>query len=186
MARPTKYNKEILEKTYAYIQSCDVVEEMTQFTTHDGKEGVSWAHRLLTAKLPTFARLSFILRVDKDTIQEWRKSHKEFSVACTALLALQEAKLVEGGAAGLYSSQIVNRILAANHGYVDRSGAPQLPPGPTLIQNNYNLIADPTYREAVRVHDTVVKDVIIKQIKARRVPQPSPYGNTKDSAGGQS
>lgn len=181
MARPAKYNKEIITKTHEYIVSCDIDEELTQFTTHEGEEGTSWNHKLMKAKMPNLARLAVILGVDRDTITEWRKDHKEFSVACNTILALQEAKLVEGGVAGVYTPSVVTRILAANHGYTDKSGAPALPPPTTNIQNNYALILDPAYKEGLKAYENTVKEAIIKQIKAKRAPQPSPYVESKDN-----
>ena len=170
MARPTKYNSKILKKTIEYVNSLDRDEELEQFTISDGEKSTGYQHRLMKNTLPSLARLSRILHVSRNTINEWRKEHEAFSDACEELMALQEAKLIEYGVSGVYAQATVNRILAANHGYVDKSGAPLPSSGPTtLIQNNFNILNSPAAKEAARKYDQEIIAIMQGDIVEKRV-----------------
>lgn len=98
MARPTKYDEEILKETEDYISGCE--DDL------DKKK----------VELPSLEGLAFRLRVNKDTIQEWRKEHEEFSVLISQLLSKQGRALVNKGLSGAYNPTIA-KVLLTKHGY---------------------------------------------------------------------
>ncbi len=98
MARPTKYDEEILKKTVAYIASC-VDNPKTD-----------------EVNLPTIEGLAFELGLNKDTIYSWRKEHPEFSDLIDDLLAKQARELVNKGLSGNYNPTIA-KVLLTKHGY---------------------------------------------------------------------
>ena len=102
--RPTKYDDSMPAKVYAYIQKC---KDNPMGETREG---------LSIPTLPVLAELSSILKVNKDTIVEWRKRYPLFSDACSELVAMQETILIQCGAAGSLNSTIAARMLSANHG----------------------------------------------------------------------
>ncbi len=98
MARPTIFSAEILIQTQSYIDSC----------VDDLKEKV--------VKIPTLEGLAVYLHINKDTVQEWRKVHDEFSVLISELLHIQGDRLLNNGLAGTYNSTIA-KVLLSKHGY---------------------------------------------------------------------
>lgn len=98
MARPTKYDDEILRKTVAYIASCE-----DDATTK-------------TVRLPSIEGLAYETGLNKDTIYSWRKEHKEFSDLIDDLLAKQANALIGKGLSGQYNPTITKLILS-KHGY---------------------------------------------------------------------
>lgn len=102
--RPTIYGEEMLEKTQTYIDSCVDFPE-------DREAGLP-----KTVNLPTLEGLAYHLKINKDTIQEWRKVHPEFSVLLGDLLAKQALSLVNNGLSGNYNPTIA-KVLLTKHGY---------------------------------------------------------------------
>lgn len=102
--RPTIYGEEMLEKTQAYIDNCNDTEEDKELNL---KKKVN---------LPTLEGLAYEIKVNKDTIQEWRKVHPEFSVLIGELLAKQARSLVNNGLSGSYNPTIA-KVLLTKHGY---------------------------------------------------------------------
>jgi hypothetical protein len=104
--RPTIYNEEILKNTRKYISNCEDLDE-------DKDNGIK-----AKVNLPTIEGLAYELKINKDTINEWRKDEdkKEFSVLIDELLAKQARQLVNCGLAGTYNSTIA-KVLLTKHGY---------------------------------------------------------------------
>lgn len=102
--RPTKYDDQILVDTQKYIDSCIDYPE-------NRESGMP-----KTVKLPTLEGLAYAIRVSKDTINEWRKVHPEFSVVIADLLAKQADALVNNGLSGNYNPTIA-KVLLTKHGY---------------------------------------------------------------------
>lgn len=111
--RPTKYNDEILVKTQEYIDSCE--DEQFDYHKTAGEKSDSYEYRI-KVHLPTIEGLALHLKVNKDTIQEWKKIHDEFSVLIEDLLHKQARMLVEKGLSGDYNPTIA-KVLLTKHGY---------------------------------------------------------------------
>jgi hypothetical protein len=111
--RPTKYNDSILKKTREYIDSCE--DEEQEFHKTRGEKSDSY-ERFLKVKLPTIEGLALFLKIDKDTIKEWRKIHQEFSTLIEELLDKQAKVLLEKGLSGEYNPTIA-KVLLTKHGY---------------------------------------------------------------------
>jgi len=77
--RPTKYN-----------------DEMPDRLRKAGQEAVA------KGDLPTLAKASLELGVDRDTLKEWNKKHRIFSAAYKEFKELQEETLVQGGLKNKY------------------------------------------------------------------------------------
>jgi hypothetical protein len=97
--RPTKYNREVLDKTIDYILN----------------------YKERGDKIPTIAGLSQVLDTTRETITEWSNhpEREEFSVMVSKLMSAQEHELVNKGLDGVYNSGITKLILS-KHGYSDR------------------------------------------------------------------
>lgn len=117
MARPPKYNKEILTSVREYINSCQTTYEVKQRPLiKNGKEQGSEDFRVEKTKVPTLEGLAFYLKVHKDTIQDWKKKFKEFSLLIDELLAKQADELINKGLSGEYS-HVIAKVLLTKHGY---------------------------------------------------------------------
>lgn len=116
MARPSKYSEQILDLTKQYIDEAEDTHEVV---------GAGLNARIRSkVKLPTLEGLAFFLRVHKDTIQEWKKNHDEFSVLIGDLLAKQAEALINNGLSGTYNPTIA-KVLLAKHGYKESSEVDQ-------------------------------------------------------------
>ncbi len=97
--RPTRYDTTVLTKLDEYISKCG--REATELPTNEG-----------------FAEY---LDVDTDTLVDWKKKHKEFSVASKRLMDKQKNQLINDG---LYGGKEVNPavaifLLKVNHGMME-------------------------------------------------------------------
>lgn len=98
MARPTKYNEEIVEKAYKYIDTYREHGDM----------------------IPSIEGLAEVLDLNRDTLYEWRKHEdKEFSDILGKLLAKQQKVLINSGLAGDFNAQITKLVLG-KHGFHDK------------------------------------------------------------------
>jgi len=95
--RPTKYNKQMLDKARDYIQN----------------------HALYGDVVPVVAGLAVELGVNKTTLYEWATQHLEFSHTLQALQETQERKLTSGGLSSTFQPTIA-KLMLANHGYHDK------------------------------------------------------------------
>jgi hypothetical protein len=99
---PTKYNKKYCIDIIRYF-NIDPYKEITEITEYkDGtkKETI----KLVACDLPTFEGYSNKINVHVDTLYEWRKIYKDFSVSMTRCKAIQKTILIINGLKGLYQS----------------------------------------------------------------------------------
>lgn len=115
MGRPTKYNKKILALTREYIDSCE--DETYQVPKFEGDKGTSYETKI-RVRIPSIEGLAYTIKVDKGTIQEWRKIHPDFSRLIGELLSKQARALIDKGLSGEYNSTIA-KVLLAKHSYRD-------------------------------------------------------------------
>lgn len=95
--RPTKYSAEVLDKAEDYIRN---------YTSYGDL-------------VPSNAGLACELGVHRDTVQHWANIHPEFSDMLIKLQSVQERRLLSGGLAGDYNSNIT-KLMLAKHGYSDK------------------------------------------------------------------
>lgn len=118
LGRPTIYNDDVLTKTREYIDSCeDGYTVIERPSVKDGKLMGNESHRVFKVRIPTIEGLAIYLKINKDTVQEWKK-HEEFSVLISELLAKQATMLVSNSLSGDYNPMIAKALLA-KHGYRD-------------------------------------------------------------------
>ena len=96
--RPTKYNDEIGEKAWEYVNGGYV-------------EAGDPA--------PIIEGLAVELGIHKDTVYDWASDpEKEFSDVLKTLMAKQGQKLIAGGLSGVFNPNIT-KMLLTKHGYSD-------------------------------------------------------------------
>jgi hypothetical protein len=135
--RPTDYGPHILTATREYINNArdryestvqvikPIIDEDNEDENEDTKEPREViGPPIFIVNLPTVAGLALHLGINKDTVQEWRKIHPEFSVLVGEVLAKQEQALISGGLNGTYNPTITKLILH-KHGYVDKAEVEQ-------------------------------------------------------------
>lgn len=105
MARPTDYSEEILKKVKAYL-------ELTQDEVLESGK--------LKVNLPSIEGLASFINVNRDTIYEWCKVHKEFSDNIENLRELQTQSLINNGLAGTYNPTIA-KVLLSKQGYSEKT-----------------------------------------------------------------
>lgn len=99
--RPSKYNSRLCEEVIKYFDIEPHFETPVTTTYKDGttKEEI----KLIPSDLPTLAGFAVKIGVHRDTIDQWRKDHKEFSDAIKKAKECQENILVTNGLQGLYA-----------------------------------------------------------------------------------
>lgn len=94
MGRPSKYNKEVLEKAKKYTKEYESV-------------------------IPSAAGLARSLGVAKSTVYKWAEENKDFSDALGAIQTEQEFVLVEKGLTKEFDSGLT-KLMLHNHGHSDK------------------------------------------------------------------
>ena len=77
-------------------------------------------HCRAKGELVSLCGFACYVKVCEDTLQEWRKVHKEFSVPLNKLKQLSKQMLINKGLKGTYNSTIAKLVLSSNHGMVER------------------------------------------------------------------
>lgn len=125
---PTKYQGDLtIAMTFEYLDQCedrymtvpvyDEKGERIKLVTDEDRDRV---RTIFKAAVPTIAGLAVYLGVNSDTVNEWRANHPEYSVTVRTLLDIQETRLIQGAASGLYPPRVANLMLSSNHGYSDK------------------------------------------------------------------
>jgi hypothetical protein len=98
--RPTKYDPAMCEQAREYFNREPFTTCSRIITRKDGSTVEEQTR--LPAELPTLAGLACLLKVHRDTLNQWAKDHKEFSDTIKEGKAHQERILVSNGLCGLY------------------------------------------------------------------------------------
>ena len=112
MARPTKYDRSLLEKANEYIKACE--DEETDWIKTSGDKSTSYEHRV-KVKLPSIEGLALFLDVSRTTLYNWSEKHKEFLYTLRRIERIQKEKLISSGLSGDYSPVIAKLMLSSNH-----------------------------------------------------------------------
>ena len=98
MARPTKYNQEIVDQSYQYIND----------------------YELHGDEIPSIEGLAEVLGLHRDTLYDWaRQESKEFSDILGKLLQKQRKVLINKGLSNKFNSAITKLVLG-KHGFHDK------------------------------------------------------------------
>lgn len=108
--RPTDYELSIIDRVYEYLEQSKDTSEIL-----GDKRLIVVNH----VNLPSIEGLALYLEINKDTIYEWEKIHKEFSDVIMRVRNEQAKRLINCGLAGSYNPQIA-KVLLTKHGYIDR------------------------------------------------------------------
>lgn len=98
--RPTKYDKSYCDEIIRYFNIEPNFESPVTITYKDGTTREEM--KMFANNLPTLAGFASKIGVNRDTLNEWMKQHKEFSDAIKEAKEHQEQILVENGLQGLY------------------------------------------------------------------------------------
>ena len=99
MARPTKYNDEIIEKAEDYIKN----------------------YKSLGDEIPMVDGLALELGIHRDTVNDWEKKYPEFSDIVRTLMTHQGRKLMNGSLNGEFREKTATLALSSNHGLVTKT-----------------------------------------------------------------
>ena len=97
MARPTKYNKDILAKANDYLIEWESEGDM----------------------IPSVEALSGYLEVSRKTLYNWGDEHSEFLHILEEVNRLQAKTLINNGLSGEFNSAITKLVLG-KHGYSEK------------------------------------------------------------------
>lgn len=72
-------------------------------------------------ELVSLCGFAVYIGVCEDTLQEWRKVHKEFSVPLAKIKQISKQALLNKGLQGKYSPNMAKFVLSANHGMAEKT-----------------------------------------------------------------
>jgi len=99
--RPSKYDEKYCDQIVKFFSGPRTERVLKAIIT--GKNEYSKEeYETVALPLPTFAKFARKIGVNTDTLNEWVKKHKEFSVAHNTCKELQKEFLVDNGLQGLY------------------------------------------------------------------------------------
>ena len=75
----------------------------------------------IKVNLPLIEGFALFIDVDKTTLYDWEKKHKEFSHALNKIRTEQQKRLMYSGLSGEYNPVIAKLVLSANHGMREKS-----------------------------------------------------------------
>lgn len=132
VGRPSKYLDKTPEQWEKlcddYLASCvDKIEPIV------GKDGSVLKYEIW-ANFPTIQGLCLVLDIHDETLNEWGRKYDHFSDTLRRLKQKQADRLMKMGAGGHYTTGVVTRILAANHGMVEPKEKREESSGNTVIQ----------------------------------------------------
>lgn len=97
--RPSKYNDEMLDKAYGYLDNYMAVGDL----------------------VPSIAGLADELGICEKTCYNWAEKFPEFLQSLERIKTRQHRRLLNGGLANELNPTIVKLGLTTNHGYSDKS-----------------------------------------------------------------
>lgn len=98
VGRPTKYNDEVVKKSYEYIDNYAKYDDM----------------------IPSIEGLAEVLDLCRETLYDWSKQDdKVFSDILKKLLSKQQKVLINNGLGGSFNAQITKLVLG-KHGFHDK------------------------------------------------------------------
>lgn len=101
--RPTSYKPKYCEEIIAYFSIEPYREVKEKSISARGK--VTYKSHTIASDVPSLAGFACLIEVHRDTLQEWTKVHKEFSVAYKRSKQLQENFMIICGNKGLLQPQ---------------------------------------------------------------------------------
>lgn len=138
--RPTDYSDKVLKAAKKYLKECE--DEPVQETIGLSAKGTELYKNKLNVNLPTIEGLSAYLKVNRDTLYEWAKIHKEFSDTLEDIKAEQAKRLINSGLSGDYNSTIAKLILSSNHGMREKTDVDHTSKGEKISGINYIVPTD--------------------------------------------
>ncbi len=115
----TDYKEEYVQKAYDYLQECKDSYE-NDVETYDEDSGHSTYRKRLKVKLPTLQGFAHYIGHCYNSLQDWKKLYKPFSIALDAITQEQHRRLLDSGLSGEYNPTIAKLILSNNHGYAEK------------------------------------------------------------------
>lgn len=98
--RPTKYKASYCQELIKFF---DIEPWEEREINHYKGEDVSWTDvKLLPNRMPTLGKFAKFIGVNRDTVYEWAKKHKEFSGAFMCAKEIRKEWLIDGGLAGVF------------------------------------------------------------------------------------
>lgn len=118
VGRPTKYDEKYCKQLIAMFD-IDATREV--YETYTYKDGTTKeVSRLEPAELPTITDFAKKIGVNKDTLYEWAKKHKEFSDSLKKAKEMQENIWQKNSLMGLYNSTFAIFMGKNCYGWKDR------------------------------------------------------------------
>ena len=118
--RPTKYKKEYCEQIVAYFRDFEMFDEIP--VDKQDKEGnVSTSMKQIPARPPSLTKFATSINVSRETLHEWKRTHKEFSDAFGQAKKIYEDVMVDGAITGLYNAFFTKLVMSNRFDWKEKS-----------------------------------------------------------------
>ena len=97
IGRPSKYNEQLQKKADQYVDKHEMIDDLI-----------------------TIEGLALELKINTDTVNEWKKIHDDFSATVKRIKAIQKNALMKKGLQNEWNPTMAIFLLKANHGLIDR------------------------------------------------------------------
>ena len=129
VGRPTKLSQELLNKTWEYIDECEI--EIGEFHKTRSDKSNTYERFTQRVNLPTVEGLACHLRIVKATLYDWVKEKENdsegikelkqgFSYALAYLKQKQKKMLIDYGGNGDITPTITKLMLMSNHDMMEK------------------------------------------------------------------
>lgn len=142
MPRPTKYKKKFCQELINYFKKSPYFDTVEEEVYDKKRQEVVTLVKKVPALCPSFVRFAGIIKVNPDTLQQWKKTYPDFEQAMDTAKKYQEEWLMNAGGLGYYNSSVAIMALKSNHGWkdrVDNTGDSSF----TIVEKKYNYEGEP-------------------------------------------
>jgi hypothetical protein len=110
--RPSSYDPKYIDEMYRFFNEWPEFREVEREIASGGRKVI--IKEKLVNYPPTLNKFAIKLGVHRDTLQEWCKVHKEFSVVYRLCKSIQEEWWSDRGASGEYNPGFT-KLMLVNH-----------------------------------------------------------------------
>ena len=116
--RPSKYKPEFCEMMIDYFNREDYIVREKQVATASGRKVTM--DSVEASDYPSFYGFAAFIRVNIDTLHEWKKVHPDFSDAYAECKAIQARLILTHAMNGNYNASFAKFMLINNFGMKDK------------------------------------------------------------------
>lgn len=135
MARPTKYKPEYCKEIIAYFRDFETFDEIPveESQSEDGKTTTKM--KRVPAAPPSITKFATKIGVSRETLHEWKRTHKEFSDAFKQAKQIYEDVITDGAVLGMYNAYFTALIMKNRFDWKEKGEQTHKFPQPMVLED---------------------------------------------------